>query len=194
MKRIPRSEQLEQAFFEAAFSGRVWLSGLVRLGAQVMLQKALEEEVTFFLDRGHYRHTRDTFRGHRNGYETRRIASGEGPIEIGVPQVRRTEAGSFRSSILETWQARSEAIEHLIPALYVKGLSQRDTEAVLEETLGNGGCSKSTVSRVCRVLGEEFEKWKNRDLSGKGILYLFLDAIYLPLRQGTKEKEGVLAA
>jgi transposase-like protein len=119
---------------------------------------------------------------------------GEGPIEIGLPQVRNAGQAVFRSEILEGWKQRSEAVERLIPALYVKGLSTRDTEAVLQETLGNGACSKSTVSRVCQALVQEFEAWKNRDLSDYPILYLFLDAIYLALRQGTQEKEGVLAA
>lgn len=191
MKRIARSEQLEQEFLEAAFSGQ-WLSDLVRKGAQVMLQKALELEVELFLGREHYAHTRGTFRGHRNGYEPTKVATGEGPIEIGIPQVRDSQADGFRSVILETWKARSEAVERLIPAMYVKGLSTRDTEAVLRETLGNPACSKSTVSRVCQSLVEEFERWKERDLSVYPILYLFLDAIYLPLRQGSREKEGVL--
>ncbi len=194
MKRIARSEQYKQEFFEAAFSGKSWLSELVRLGARVMLQTALEEEVTLFLGRGHYRHTKDQFRGHRNGYEASRLATGEGPIEIGIPQLRGTESETFHSVILENWNRRSEALERLIPSLYVKGLSTRDTEEVMQGVLGNDLCSKSTVSRVCQGLVEEFEAWKNRDLSDYGILYLFLDAIYLPLRQGTTEKEGVLVA
>jgi len=191
MSRIPRSEMLEQEFMEAAFEGK-WLSDLVRKGAQVMLQKALEWEVEEYLGRGHYEHTRETFRGHRNGYEKTKLATGEGPIELGIPQLRAHEG--FQSLILEHWKKRTEAVDRMIPAMYVKGLSQRDTEAVLKETLGNPGCSRSTVSRVCQSLVTTFESWKNRDLSTYAILYLFLDAIYLPVRQESKEKEGVLAA
>jgi len=191
MSRIPRSQQLEQEFMDAVFEGE-WLPDLVRKGAQVMLQKALEEEVGEYLGRGHYQHTQEKFRGHRNGYERTRLATGEGPIELGVPQVRAHEG--FHSVILEHWKRRSDAVDRLIPALYMKGLSQRDTEAVLKETLGNPACSKSTISRVCQTLGSTFENWKNRDLSAHAILYLFLDAIYLPVRQGSQEKEGILAA
>jgi transposase-like protein len=50
------------------------------------------------------------------------------------------------------------------------------------------------VSRITRRLQQDFDAWRKRDLSGFRILYLFLDAVYLPLRQGTREKEGVLCA
>ena len=43
-------------------------------------------------------------------------------------------------------------------------------------------------------LQADFDNWRKRDLSGLKVVYLFLDAIYLPLRQGTEEKEGVLCA
>jgi hypothetical protein len=45
---------MEQAFFQSIFEGKNVLSGMVQAGAQLMLQRALEEEVTVFLGRGHY--------------------------------------------------------------------------------------------------------------------------------------------
>jgi transposase-like protein len=39
-----------------------------------------------------------------------------------------------------------------------------------------------------------FDQWRKRDFPQLKVVYLFLDAIYLPLRQGVKEKEGVLCA
>jgi len=45
-----------------------------------------------------------------------------------------------------------------------------------------------------KELQVEFERWRSRDLSELGIVYLFLDACYLPVRQGTREKEGILCA
>ena len=54
--------------------------------------------------------------------------------------------------------------------------------------------SRNSVSRVTRRLQKDFDTWRKRDLSGLKVLYLFLDAVYLALRQGTREKEGVLCA
>jgi transposase-like protein len=50
------------------------------------------------------------------------------------------------------------------------------------------------VSRITYRLQCDFDAWRKRDLSGLKVVYLFVDAIYLALRQGTKEKEGVLCA
>ena len=158
-----------------------------------MLQRALEEEVTVFLGRGHYKRGKRLQNGYRNGYEPAAISSGEGKIQVELPQTRETEF-SFRSVILELWQRRSENLEKLIPALYVKGLSQRDIERALRENLGIDNVSRSVVSKLSKKIYSDFDKWRKRDLSGYKILYLFLDSHYLALRQGTEEKEGVLVA
>jgi transposase-like protein len=131
--------------------------------------------------------------GYRNGYEPAAISSGEGKIQVELPQTRETEF-SFRSVILELWQRRSENLEKLIPALYVKGLSHRDIERALKENLGVDRVSRSVVSKLSKKIYSDFDKWRKRDLSGYKILYLFLDSHYLALRQGTDKKEGVLVA
>ena len=47
--------------------------------------------------------------------------------------------------------------------------------------------SKSTVSRMCESLSEDYKRFKERDLSGYDVAYLFVDAVYEPLRRhGTR--------
>ena len=193
MHRIPPSKRMEQAFFQSIFEGTNLLSGMVQAGAQLMLQRALEEEVTVFFGRGHYKRGKRLQNGYRNGYEPAIISSGEGKIQVELPQTRETEF-PFRSVILELWQRRSENLEKLIPALYVKGLSQRDIERALGENLEIDNVSRSVVSKLSKKIYSDFDKWRKRDLSGYKILYLFLDSHYLALRQGTDKKEGVLVA
>ena len=71
---------------------------------------------------------------------------------------------------------------------WVRGLSDRDIEATLAEVLGpEAALSKSTVSRICAAIAEEFAAWRTRDLSGVRLDYLFLDASHLqaaPRRTG----------
>jgi transposase-like protein len=184
---------MEQEFFQSVFGGKNFLSGMVCAGAQLMLQKALEDEVTLFLGRGHYQRGKRLQNGYRNGYEPAEISSGEGKIQVELPQTRATEF-PFRSVILDLWQRRSENLEKLIPALYVKGLSQRDIQRALQENLGVDKVSQSVVSRLSKKIYSDFDKWRKRDLSGYKILYLFLDSHYLALRQGTDKKEGILVA
>lgn len=158
-----------------------------------MLQKALEEEVSVFLGRGHYKRGNRLQNGYRNGYEPAAISSGEGKIQVELPQTRETEF-PFRSVILDLWQRRSENLEKLIPSLYVKGLSQRDIEQALQDNLSVDKVSRSVVSKLSKKIYSDFDKWRKRDLSGYKLLYLFLDGHYLALRQGTDKKEGVLVA
>ena len=193
MNRIPPSKRMEQAFFQSIFEGKNILSGMVQAGAQLMLQRALEEEVTVFLGRGHYKRGIRLQKGYRNGYEPAAISSGEGKIQIELPQTRETEF-PFQSVILDLWQRRSENLEKLIPSLYIKGLSQRDIERTLRENLGVDKVSRSVVSKLSKKIYSDFDQWRKRDLSGYKLLYLFLDSHYLALRQGTDKKEGVLVA
>ena len=181
MKRQLPSQTLEEQFFSPA-TRRAPLSETIRLGAQLMLQKAVELEVTEFLGRDHYQRSGDgLLRGYRNGYEDKQVQTGEGPLHLKMPQVRNT-IEAFESVWLQSLVRRSDKLAALIPQLYVKGMSTRDIEAALTETLEVEGVSKSTVSTLCGQLKHDFERWQNRDLSDEDILYLFCDGIYLRLR------------
>ena len=53
--------------------------------------------------------------------------------------------------------------------------------------------SKSTVSRICQSIRDEFDAWKTRDLSGVWLDYLFLDGSHFRMHAGAPA-EPVLAA
>lgn len=196
MDRIPPSRKLKQEV-EAVLSG--WeaqghpLDALVRQGARYMLQVALEEEVEEFLGRAHYQRGQRRREGWRNGYEPGKVRSPEGMLDIAFPRVRETEE-PFRSRLAPLVRQNSDALRRLVRAMYVRGLSTRDVEGMFLEALGEQVLSRSGVSRIASQLQAEFDSWRKRDLSGLKVVYLFLDAIYLALRQGTNEKEGVLCA
>lgn len=198
MTRIPRSEQFKQEWQEILNrgikgEGEGLLDALLRTGARYMLQVAIEEEVTEFLGREHYQRGERSRQGYRNGYEPKRLVTGQGVIEVGIPQVRNTEE-PFHSQLLAAITNRSETLEELIRRMYVRGLSQQDVADAFAEAFDERVMSKSTVSRVARVIQEEFDAWRKRDLSKDPVLYLFLDAIYLPARQGGYQKDAVLCA
>jgi putative transposase len=166
---------------------------LGRLGARLVLQRAVEEEVDEWLGRARYERRPEAAPGKRNGYRPRRLKTGEGEVVVEVPQVR--EAGSPFTSKLFRRRKRflaSEPLKALVIGAFVRGLSMRDVEALCEEA-GLGQVSKSTASRLCRELRERFRAFRERDLSGIHLVCLFLDAIYLPTRP-SGAKEGVLCA
>lgn len=194
MKRVAPSEKLGQELVENVRTSEDPLGEAARRGAQLILQRALEMEVDEFLGRGRYERTEEQgLRGYRNGYEPKRVHMAEGSIELRVPQVRET-LEPFESVWLQSIGKRSKKLLELVPAMYVKGMSQRDIEGALVETLGVEGTGRSVINGVCQSLRGEFASWQDRDLSGVNLLYLFLDGIYLKLRPEDKRAVAVLCA
>ena len=82
---------------------------------------------------------------------------------------------------------RTKALESLVIASFVRGLSVRDVEAALEEALGEQAVlSKSTVSRICQVLVTQFEVWQKRGLGEYELDYLFCDATFFKYHPAAK--------
>ena len=170
------------------------LGEAARRGAQLILQRALEAEVSEFLGRDRYQRTGDgALRGYRNGYEPKRVHTAEGTIEVQVPQIRES-LEPFESQWLRAIGKRSRRLLELVPMLYVKGMSQRDIEEALVEALGVEGTGRSVINEVCRTLRADFEKWQDRRLREHRVMYLFLDGTYLKLRPEDKKAIAVLCA
>src|SRR3970040_1188533 len=101
MERIAPSARLEAEIAAVLSDG--WgdadsLSELGRLGARLVLQRAVEEEATFFLQRARYERSGEAL-GWRNGTRPKRIQTAEGELTVAMPQVRGT-AERFVSTIL----------------------------------------------------------------------------------------------
>lgn len=63
--------------------------------------------------------------------------------------------------------------------MYAGELSNRDIEDTLREISGDGSAfpSRFSVSRLTEVLGEDYEEFQGRDLSGFDIIHMFSDAV-----------------
>lgn len=174
-------------------TGVEMLSKLGSLGSQLVIQRAVEDEVDQFLGRLRYERSDDALPGKRNGYRPRKLRSAEGDLIVELPQVREATE-PFRSSWFPAGKRllRTEPLKALVIGSFVRGLSMRDVESLCEEA-GLGQISKSSASRICKELRERYQVFCARDLSGIELTCLFLDAIYLPTRP-SGEKEGVLCA
>ena len=162
-----------------------------RLGARLILQQALEDEVSDFLGRGRYERSEESV-GHRNGYEPRTVKTTSGAMRLERPRIRDASKLGFQSRVLGKGVARTHALESLVISSFLRGLSTRDVEAALEEVFEEPIASKSTVSRICEDTRERYRQWCRRQLEQHDIIYLFLDAIYLKLRPDDQPSEGVL--
>lgn len=194
-RRIAPSTRIEEAIEMVlldGISGPDQLSQLGRLGAQLILQRAVEDEMAAFLGRARYERTPQAA-GSRNGHRPRRVQTAEGEITIAMPQVRGA-LERFVSQVIPDTRAivRTRPLEALVIGAYVRGLSDRDIESLAREA-GLGTISKTTVSRVCRELRDRYRAFRARSLADVRLLALFCDAIYLPVRPDGP-KEGVLVA
>ena len=84
MGKVLPSQRLLKQFEEQLVFGEMNLSEIVRSGAQMMLQYALEREVTEALGRNYYENAPATTKekGRRNGYESHRVLTGEGAVTV----------------------------------------------------------------------------------------------------------------
>lgn len=169
------------------------LNSLLRQGAQAMLTRAIEEEITLFLSRNNdLSQPEQPAQVVRNGYlPERNIQTGIGDITIKIPRVRdRGQSGiQFSSSLIPKYMRRTKNIEELLPVLYLKGISTGDFEEALTALVGDKakGMSATTICRLKQIWRDDYEIWRQRDLSRNRYIYLWVDGIYLQARLESKQ-------
>ena len=169
------------------------LEEVMRLSARLVLQEVLEDEVTSWLGRGWNSRAAGERPGQRNGHSEVTVKTTAGPVELARPKLRNTTE-RFASTLLGKGVVRTEPLEALVISGWVRGLSDRDIEALLAEALGpEAALSRSTASRICQRLRSDFEAFRTRDLSGIDVDYLFLDGSHFKMHDGSRA-EPVLVA
>jgi len=184
------------ALFEEGIDLAKTLEQVARLGAQLIIQTAVEAEVEEFLGRARYERAarvEDARPGSRNGFCPTTIKTTAGPVTVHRPKLRGTTE-KFASRLFGAGVTKTNALESLVIAGYVRGLSDRDVQATLADALGaEAALSKSTVSRVCDAIRHEFATWAERSLTDVELDYLFLDGSFFKMHAGARA-EPILAA
>jgi transposase-like protein len=183
MDKATRQASAEQAEIKVKSA----LDDVLREGACLMLQQAIEMEVAEYIE-GHIGN-RDV-NGHRlvvrNGYlPERELVTGIGPVKVRQPRAYDRRPGKrFASRILPPFMRRVPSIDALIPCLYLKGISTGDFGEALEAILGPQakGLSATNIVRLKGVWKQDYEAWRQRDLSEKHYVYIWVDGIYFNVR------------
>jgi len=123
---------------------------------------------------------------HRNGYRPRRWDTRAGEIELQIPKLRQ---GSYFPSFLEPRRRSERALVAVVQQAYVCGVSTRRVDQLVE-SLGLR-ISKSEVSRICALLDEQVEAFRQRPLEGDYV-YLWLDAKVEKVRDGGRVRRKAL--
>jgi putative transposase len=172
---------------QAEESKRSLLEEIIREGARKLLQAAVEQEVSAYIEM--FKELKDE-NGRRlvvrHGFLPERgLLTGIGPLSIKQPRVRdKREGKSFTSAILPRYMRRVPSLDNLIPVLYLKGISTGDFTEALETILGENakGLSASTVVRLKKQWEQDFRQWTRRDLAGARYVYFWADGIHFNVR------------
>lgn len=119
-----------------------------------------------------------TRRGWANGYKDKSVATRVGSLKLKIPQARGL---SFYPKSLERGCRSEKALKLAIAEMYVRGISTRKVTDVTEKLCGLE-VSATQVSRLAKLLDEELEAFRNRELEGFRVVYL--DAHYEKVREG----------
>ncbi len=116
-----------------------------------------------------------------------------GPVTLARPKLRGTTE-AFASRLFGSHVTRTNALESLVIASFIRGLPVRDVEATLAGAPGDqAAISKSTVSSVCQQIKEEYQARALRRLDEVMVDFVFLDASFFRMHPGSPA-EPVLAA
>lgn len=152
--------------------------GLLKELFKRVAERALDAEMAMHL--GYEKHAvagRGTGNS-RNGRSRKKVLTTEGEVEIAVP---RDRVGSFEPRFIGKHQRKTGDFAELIVALYSKGMSTRDIQAILAKKYGVE-VSPTFISQVTDSVLDEVRAWQARPLDTVYPI-VYLDALVTRSRQ-----------
>jgi putative transposase len=154
----------------------------------VINQKLINEQNTL-LGRLPYQRTQD--KKHRNGFKLVKLKGVFSSFFVKKPVLRTKTLPSKLLVMLSNFG--KGLIASLASKFWLKGTSTRAVAAQLNSTFGTN-VNASDISKFTKELLPDINAWLSRPIT-ENIAYLFLDAIYLPVRKpGFTSKQALLVA
>ena len=120
-----------------------------------------------------------------NGYYPRMARSINNYFKLNVP---RDRLSLFQPVFLEVIKQQDEQLNDLAFKLYTQGLTTRDINETFQQIYGKS-MSSSSVSNITKEFQQIRESWQERPLKDK-YYFIYIDAIFIPVRRDTVEKEA----
>ena len=152
---------------------------VLRESVRLVVQQLMDAEVSELIGAGHGERNPDGRLTQRNGYRRREWDTRVGVIDLQIPKLR--QGSYFPASILEPRKRGEQALLSVVQQAYVCGVSTRRVDQLVE-SLGLR-VSRSEVSRICALLDEQVEAFRQRPLEGE-YPYLWVDAKVEKVRDG----------
>jgi putative transposase len=152
---------------------------VLRESVRLVVQELMEFEVSELIGAELGERNPEGRMTQRNGYRPRQWDTRAGVVELQIPKLRR--GSYFPAAILEPRKRGEQALLSVVQQAYVCGVSTRRVDQLVE-SLGLR-ISRSEVSRICALLDEQVEAFRQRPLEGD-YPYLWLDAKVEKVRDG----------
>ena len=163
--------------------------GLLKHLTKLVVERALEAEMTEHLGHGKHEPVANQSGNTRNG-KSRKTLKGEfGELPIEVPRDRH---GSFEPQLIPKHQTRWAGFDDKILSLYARGMTVREIQAHLEEMYGTE-VSPSLISSVTDAVADEVKAWQSRPLDPVYPI-VYLDCLHVKVREGTVRVKAVYLA
>jgi putative transposase len=164
-------------------------NGLLGRLTKLVLESALEGEITDHL--GYDKHERGSSQtgNSRNGSRAKTVITDVGPVEITVP---RDRDGSFEPKIVAKRQRRLSGVDEMVISPAAKGLTTGEISAHLAEVYG-AQVSRQTISTITDKVLDGMAEWQNRPLDPVYPV-IFIDAIHVKLRDGQVANRPIYVA
>ena len=163
--------------------------GLLAELTRLVLESALEGEITDHL--GYDKHTKGASAdgNARNGTRSKTVLTKAGPVTIDVP---RDRAGTFTPQVVGKRQRRLGSIEDIVLSLSARGMTHGDISAHLADVYGSE-VSKTTISTITDKVLDGMSEWQNRPLDPVYPV-VFIDAIHVKVRDGQVANRPIYVA
>lgn len=157
------------------------LNDVVKSSLVLVLNQYMENERDEFIQAQSHERTSER-QDYRNGYYNREYIIATGNISLKVP---RTRSGEFSTEVFEKYARRDKAIVLSMLEMVVNGVSTRKVTQIMKELCGKS-VSKSLVSNLTKELDPIVNEWANRPLNVMYYKYIFVDAMYIKVREHDK--------
>lgn len=156
--------------------------GLIPALIKTTLERGLQAEMTSHL--GYEARDRESradqgVKNSRNGSYTKQVDTEVGPIEVTVPRDRE---GSFTPRLVPKGSRRLGGLDEIIISLYAGGMTVREIQWHLAQTIGTD-LSHETISNITDAVLDSVMAWQKRPLE-EFYPVMYLDAIRVKVRDG----------
>ncbi|WP_344301343.1 IS256 family transposase, partial [Sinomonas flava] len=153
--------------------------GLLAQLTKLVVESALEGELTAHLGYEKHERTEEPGGNSRNGIRPKTVLTKAGPLQIDVP---RDRAGTFEPVAVAKRQRRLGSIEDIVLSLSARGMTHGDISAHLADVYGSE-VSKTTISTITDKVLDGMAEWQNRPLDPVYPV-VFVDCIHVKVRDG----------